>query len=347
MTEPDISCKYSQLSPLINASGCQCATKTMLDTLLDAPGLGTIMTKSATLEPRPGNPEPRYWEDPVGQFTINAMGLPNCGLAYYLDYYKNLGDSWSQTRFISIAGLTLEENLAMLELLFNPASSYYIFIEVLEINLSCPNIVGGHGLAGYDLDNLGQYLYTLLAKFYDLEQASSSSNNIRVGLKLPPYYEFSQFDRIVNILKIHNSLTGMATPVSFIHTINSIPNGLVIDAETESPVIKPKSGFGGLGGSIVKPVALANVRAFYTRFKSATLSIDIIGSGGVSSGMDIFEFILAGAEMVSVGSQLMLEGPGCFARMLVELSEIMKKKCYAKLDDFRGKLRLMCQEFGE
>lgn len=339
MAEPlNINCKYSQLSPLINASGCQCATKIMLDTLLSASGLGAIITKSATLEPRPGNPEPRYWEDPVGQFTINAMGLPNCGLAYYLDYYKNLGDSCDQTRFISIAGLTLEENLAMLELLFNPASSYYKYIDVLEINLSCPNIVGGHGLAGYDLDNLGQYLYTLLAKFYELEQASSSSN-IQVGIKLPPYYEFSQFDRIVNILKIHNSLTGMATPISFIHTINSIPNGLVIDAETESPVIKPKSGFGGLGGSIVKPVALANVRAFYTRFKSAVLDIDIIGSGGVSSGRDIFEFILAGAEMISVGSQLMLEGPGCFVRMLDELSEIMKKKGYGKLDDFRGQLK--------
>lgn len=341
MAEPlDIHCKYSPSSPLINASGCQCATKTMLDTLLDVPGLGSIMTKSATLDPRSGNPEPRYWEDPSGQFTINAMGLPNCGLAYYLDYYKNQGETRGQTRFTSIAGLTMAENLAMLDLLFDPVSSYYKYIDMLEINLSCPNIVGGHGLAGYDLANLGQYLYTLLAKFYDLEQSSSSSNKIRIGLKLPPYYEFNQFDRVVNILKIHNSLTGMASPVSFIHTINSIPNGMVIDAETESPVIKPKDGFGGLGGSIVKPVALANVRAFYTRFKSAGLAeISIIGSGGISSGQDIFEFILSGAEMVSIGSQLMLEGPGCFARMLDELSEIMKKKGYTKLDDFRGQLR--------
>lgn len=324
--------KYAP-NPLINASGCMCATTKMLDEL-NAGASGAIITKSATQNPRTGNPEPRYWESPYGTYTINSMGLPNCGFQYYLDYYKNMIPN-GKTRFVSIAGLSLDENKALIDLIFAcPDTQYYCHIDAIEINPSCPNLIGHRQLA-YDFAEFESYLAILIPYIEERRVRVMTQENhiIHIGLKLPPYFEFCDFDRITAILKSYQHV------IQFIHCINSVPNGLVIDAETEAPVIVPKQGFGGLGGSIIKPIALANVRSFYTRFREEGLDIDIIGSGGISNGTDVFEFILAGAEMVSVGSQLMVEGVECFEYILEELEQLMAKKGYSTLDDFRGKLK--------
>jgi dihydroorotate dehydrogenase (fumarate) len=351
--------KYAS-NPLINASGCMCATTKMLDELNTGTS-GAIITKSATQNPRAGNPEPRYWESPYGTvgsknllhpnttpevslssdnlrlsgtYTINSMGLPNCGFKYYLDYYKNMTPN-GKSRFVSIAGLSLEENKALVDLIFDcPDEPYYRYIDAIEINPSCPNLIGHRQLA-YDFAEFESYLSVLIPYIQEkrVRVLTEQSHAIWLGLKLPPYFEFCDFDRVTELLKPYNHI------IQFVHCINSVPNGLVIDAETEAPVIVPKQGFGGLGGSIIKPIALANVRAFYVRFRDAGLDIDIIGSGGVSNGTDVFEFILAGAEMVSVGSQLMVEGVSCFEYILAELEQIMAIKGYGTLDDFRGKLK--------
>lgn len=324
-----LNTKYGK-NPLINASGCLCATKQMLDELYTGVQ-GAIITKSATLEPRQGNPEPRYWESQNAQLTINSMGLPNCGLKYYLDYYKAIPRviTDDKTRFVSIAGLTLEENKKLIDLIFNINGEYYKYIDAIELNLSCPNIIGHQQLA-YDFPELDKYLADIIPY---IQEKNINKPQLKLGLKLPPYFEFWQFDMVVNILKQYDNI------IHFIHCVNSVPNALVIDPETESPVIKPKQGFGGLGGPIIKPIALANVHAFYVRIKENNLDIDIIGSGGVSTGTDVFEFILSGAEMVSVGSQLMMEGVVCFEYILAELEEIMNTKGYDSLMDFRGKLK--------
>lgn len=106
--------------------------------------------------------------------------------------------------------------------------------------------------------------------------------------------------------------------------------------EKEEVVIRPKDGFGGIGGEYIKPTALANVRAMYTRLNK---NIQVIGCGGVLTGQDVFEHILCGASMVQVGSQLMKENPSIFGRLLSELKEIMSQKDYQSIDDFKGKLK--------
>jgi dihydroorotate dehydrogenase (fumarate) len=118
--------------------------------------------------------------------------------------------------------------------------------------------------------------------------------------------------------------------------MNSIGNGLMIDARTDTALIKPKGGFGGIGGAYAKPIALANVRAFRQRLND---SIRIIGTGGVATGRDVYELILCGADMVQVGTALHQQGTGIFARLLDELQDEMTQKGYTKLDDFRGKLK--------
>lgn len=85
-------------------------------------------------------------------------------------------------------------------------------------------------------------------------------------------------------------------PLTYVNSVNSIGNGLFIDPEAESVVIKPKDGFGGIGGAYIKPTALANVRAFYTRLKP---EIQIIGTGGIETGQDAFEHLLCGSYNAS------------------------------------------------
>ena len=105
--------------------------------------------------------------------------------------------------------------------------------------------------------------------------------------------------------------------------------------EDESVVIKPKDGFGGIGGDFIKPTALANVHAFYKRLNP---SIQIIGTGGIRTGKDAFDHILCGASMVQVGTALQKEGPAIFERLTKELHDIMAEKGYNTIEDFRGKL---------
>lgn len=125
-------------------------------------------------------------------------------------------------------------------------------------------------------------------------------------------------------------------PLSFVTCINSIGNGLFIDAEKEEVVIKPKNGFGGFGGEYAKPTALANVRMFYTLLKP---EIAIIGCGGVLTGKDVFEHLLCGASMVQVGTQFMKESSEVFPRLITELEQVMQEKGYKSIQDFRGKLK--------
>jgi len=324
-------------TPLLNASGCMCDTKAKLTVLHTESLASGICSKSATPKHRSGNPDPRYWESPDGALTINSMGLPNLGIEYYLDWYKSLGHpkKGRKWRCVSLAGLTLEDNLSMLDLIYDPLHGYYQYIDAIEWNLSCPNL-SGHGILAYDFPAMDTYLQRLESNI--LKLASSHLNAIIHILKLPPYFEPHHFTQVAACIRKYPVFRA-------VNTVNSIPNGLVIDPITETTVIYPKNGFGGIGGSVIKPTALANVRGLYLAFNNQDVSTTsnqkmiIIGTGGIVSGLDVFEFILCGADLVSIGSQLMIEGPDCFARINQELTEIMQEKGYTGLDDFRGKLK--------
>lgn len=149
-----------------------------------------------------------------------------------------------------------------------------------------------------------------------------------LGIKLPPYFDLAHFDEMAAVLN--------KFPLTYVNSVNSVGNALYIDVDEESVVIKPKDGFGGLGGEYIKPTALANVRAFYTRLNP---SIKIIGTGGIKNGKDAFEHLLCGATMLQIGTELHKEGPAIFERITRELQEIMTAKGYTSVDEFRGKLK--------
>lgn len=271
-------------NPFMNASGVHCMTTTEL-VELEQSNAGAFITKSCTLNERAGNPEPRYFDVPLG--SINSMGLPNRGFDYYLDYALNYEKQQTQPLFFSIAGMSAAENLEMLTLIEKSD-----FQGITELNLSCPNVPGKPQLA-YDFEATEDLLQQVFARFTK-----------PLGIKLPPYFDLAHFDQMAEILN--------QFPLTYVNSINSIGNGLYIDPQKEAVVIKPKEGFGGLGGEYVKPTALANVRAFYTRLKP---EIKIIGTGGIRNGQDAFEHLLCGATMLQIGTELHKEGPKIFDRI--------------------------------
>lgn len=295
-------------NPFMNASGVHCMTTTEL-VELEQSNAGAFITKSCTLNERAGNPEPRYFDVPLG--SINSMGLPNRGFDYYLDYALNYEKQQTQPLFFSIAGMSAAENLEMLTMIEKSD-----FQGITELNLSCPNVPGKPQLA-YDFEATEDLLQQVFARFTK-----------PLGIKLPPYFDLAHFDQMAEILN--------QFPLTYVNSINSIGNGLYIDTQKEAVVIKPKEGFGGLGGEYVKPTALANVRTFYTRLKP---EIKIIGTGGIRNGQDAFEHLLCGATMLQIGTELHKEGPKIFDRITKELEQIMTEKGYRTIDEFRGKLK--------
>ncbi len=305
---PTTLCGVKLESFICNASGPRCTTLQELEAIGNSTS-GAILTKSCTKEARDGNPEPRYQDVPLG--SINSMGLPNLGYKKYIEIIPQL-KKFKKPVIVSVSGLSLGDNLEIITAL-NKTD-----VDLIELNLSCPNVIGKPQVA-----------YDFPATENMLTQVQKVCKK-KLGVKLPPYFDMVHFDDIAAILNSHK--------VGFVSAVNSIGNGLIIDPQTERPLIKPKGGFGGIGGKFLKPTALANVRRLYELLDR---KIDIVGVGGIESGVDAFEFVLAGAKAVQIGTAFMQQGPKCFERISNEFESYVKKKGYRELEDFRGKLKAL------
>ena len=184
--------------------------------------------------------------------------------------------------------------------------------------MSCPNIKGKRQLA------------------YDFEELDSTLNNIcemydhKFGIKLPPYFDPQDVSLVSDIIKKYPK-------IDYVTCINSLGNGLFVNWMTESAIIKPKKGIGGIGGDYCKPTGLANIHMFNMekpKFK-------LIGCGGVREPSDIFEYILCGASGVQIGTQLIREGLNTFERIIGEFVKIVDRKGYNDINDFRGKIKFV------
>jgi dihydroorotate dehydrogenase (fumarate) len=291
---------------MMNAAGALCVTREELEAL-GRSHAGAIVTKSMTLESRQGNPEPRYYGFSGG--SINSMGLPNLGYRAYAALIPEL-KKFGKPVVASVAGLC-EDDFVTIAAAINASAP-----DLIEVNLSCPNIPGKPQI-GYDLE-ASERLMKRVRKLV----------SVPMGVKLPPYFDPAHHEQTAKVIE--------RVGVDFLSLINSVGNGLVVDPERETAVIKPKGGFGGLGGPLIKPVALANVRAFWKLFKGR---LPIIGTGGVVSGSDIFEHLLCGATAVQIGTVLVEEGLGVFDRLQKELAAVLEKKGYQSSAACVGKLK--------
>lgn len=282
---------------IFNASGAWCASESELHDLGKS-SAGAILIKSTTLEPRSGNDKPRFFTNEFG--SLNSMGLPNLGPQKYKEIVPALRQ-YNKPILASVAGMSPDH--------FVPISQAYldVCVDALEVNLSCPNLVGKPQIA-FDFEK----------SRHILTEVKAIAGTTPVGVKLPPYPDPIFNAQMAEIIKDLN--------LDFITTINSVPHCAIIDADNEKFAIKNK--FGGLGGKYVKPVALGQVRRFYELLEG---KVPIIGCGGIENGKDIVEHFLAGASAVQVGTQLMKEGPQVFERLEREFrEELEKKNCNAK-----------------
>ena len=177
---------------------------------------------------------------------------------------------------VSISGKTLADNLAMLKKISDVMSQPDNKIAAVELNLACPNIVGKPTI-GYDYEQLEMVMSAV----------SSLKPTFPLGVKLPPYFDKPHFEMCAAILNKYKDI------ISYAASINTIGNALAIDYHAEMPSIRANNGYAGLSGAAVKYTALANVKQMRELLDS---SIDVVGVGGVSSGRDVFEMILCGAQ---------------------------------------------------
>ncbi len=266
---------------------------------------GFITTKTATFQPRVGNPGPRFYI--LGGTTINAMGLPNPG---YKEMASIISEVKKQTRkpvFASMSGFDTNEAEEMARTLSQVA-------DVLELNLSCPNLHGKSQII-YDPEATEQVI-----------RAVKKNTKKKIAVKVAPFMDVAAQMEFCEIAK--------KAGVDIIVAINTIGNAMYIDADRAQIMLKPK--WGGLGGEALKMLGWGNVRRYYEFFKG---SIPIVGCGGILTGKDAFAYALAGADAFAAASILYKEGVQSFARMEMELEEMLKKHNFSSLHEAVGKAK--------
>ena len=257
--------------------------------LVDVNQLGAIVTKSITRQPREGNPPPRIVETASGM--INSIGLANIGVEKYIKDLLHIYEGLSTKIIMNIAGTDIQEYVEIMEMVESVSS----VIAGYEINISCPNVKEGGMEFGVDCEMTAKLTETLRGITERL-----------IIMKLSP--------NVSDIVSIGMSAENAgADAVSAINTVV----GMSINAKTGMSDIFTTCG--GLSGPAIKPIGLAAVHKLYQQ-----LSIPIIGIGGVVSGEDAVEYMLAGATAVQVGTASFRD-PGISENTVDSLKNILNE----------------------
>jgi len=232
----------------------------------DIEQLGAIVCKGTTLEPRAGNPQPRLFETASG--VLNSIGLQNIGADALITEKAPLWAKWRVPVIVNIAGDTIDDYAALAAKLDGIAG-----ISGLEVNISCPNVKAGGAAFGADASTAAA-----------VTTAVKKATSLPVIVKLTP--------NNTDILRV---AAAVETAGADALTVTNSLKGMAIDIEKRQPVFANKTA--GLSGPAIKPVALALVYEV-----SRTVSIPVIGCGGIYTARDALEFIMAGAGAVQVGS---------------------------------------------
>ena len=288
-------------TPIFTASGCASSGKE-LSQFFPLREIGAVVTKSIMLKPRAGRPTPRMAETPSGM--LNSIGLQGPGIDTFLADDVPWLASQGARIIVSIAGETIEEYVSLARKLRGVNG-----ISAVEVNISCPNV-----------ENRG------LVFACDPITAAEVIKGVRgiIGGDLPIIAKLTP--DVTNIVTIASAvISNGADAIALINTVL----GMVINTESMRPHLGGKTG--GLSGPAIRPIA---VRAIY-QVREALPNVSILGMGGVASGKDAFEMILAGASGVSIGTANFSD-PSAPHRIQNELKEILLTKGFNSMKEAVG-----------
>jgi len=261
-------------------------------------GAGAIVTKSIGLTPRDGYPNPTITETPHG--LLNAMGLPNPGI----DHFTTELDTLHPTTVPLIASIYGKDPDEFRTLAHKMERHH---ADALELNLSCPHAKSYGMEVGMDLQILAE-----------ITTAVTSTVHIPVFVKLSP-----NAPDIVTLARAAQD--AHATGIVAINTLR----GMSIDLDIRKPILANR--IGGYSGPAIKPIG---IRCVYEIAQHVT--IPIIGVGGITTGTDAIEYLMAGASAVQIGTAVYLRGPTVFSQITKEISTWLTTHHIQRLTDIRG-----------
>lgn len=305
MQRPDMSVAIAGIemrNPVMTASGTFGYGAEFAD-YLDLESIGAMITKGLSLKPKAGNPTPRIVETSGGM--LNAIGLQNVGIDAFIEqklpYLKNV----NTPVIANLYGNTLEEYGEVASRLDGLSG-----VAGIEVNISCPNVKQGGIVFGTD-PGAAQEVVSLVKKNTSKPLIVKLSPNVTDVVVMAK----ACADAGADALSLINTLTGMA-----------------IDLERRRPVLANVTG--GLSGPAIKPVALRMVWQV-----AKAVSLPIIGIGGIMTGRDALEFMLAGATAVQVGTASFLD-PSAAQRIAREMEEYLIEHGIASVRSLIGALEV-------
>lgn len=283
--------------PVIGASGTFGYGVEYAD-MIDCSRLGGVCSKGLTLNGKPGNQGERLWETPSG--LINSIGLQNPGVRHFIENELSEMQTLGTAIFANLGGGAIEDYEEGAQLLGDTP------VDFIELNISCPNVKHGGIAYGVKADSAHEVV-----------------SRVRAVCKKPLIVKMSPNAESIPDMAAACADAG-ADALSLVNTFQA----MAIDLEKRRPVFA--NVYAGLSGPAIRPIALRMVHQV-----CKTVNIPVIGLGGIATGRDALEFIMAGAVAVQVGTANFADPKAC-ERITDEIAAWMDKNGVKTLDEIRG-----------
>ena len=297
----DLSVEIGKLklkNPIMTASGTFGYGEEFAD-FIDLNRLGGIIVKGTTLHHREGNPYPRMAETPSGM--LNAVGLQNKGVDYFIEHiYPRIKDLDTRV-IVNVSGSCIDDYVAVCEKL-SPLDK----VAAVEINISCPNVKQG-GMGFGTTCSGAESVTSAVRKAYDGTMIVKLTPNVTDITEIARAVEAAGADAV----SLTNTFLGMA-----------------IDVEKRKPMLSTITG--GLSGPFIRPIAVRMVWQVANAVK-----VPVVGLGGIASGRDAIEFLLAGATAVQIGTANFVD-PQVTVKAIDYIEDYLKRHQIASVRELIG-----------